>query len=237
MFSENGRPGSNVADFPRYENNKLFTRFLNVDLSLNKDCFIPTVGFINTLKNIYKLVDSEMPLPNIKVSYPLCVGGVETRKTADSIIQSINNCSSMLRLRNIKTSKGLDYYGGQGIIFDENWNPMMLCGFIINIDTTNKCVNIVNPICYISPDVFDSNDILSKAIIKKIIPYLGSESISMQSTLRESYFVNCDNYYDNIPIRIERIDKFFTCPCSPGNAETLNCQIWEFLERNKESLS
>lgn len=237
-FSEGGERGYYHAQIAsNYENNAVFSRFLEVVLPYDGECFIPVLGLSNTISYIQQWFDSVHPTQPVKLSYPLYVGGSETRRTADSIIQSINRCPSNLRLTNIKTSKGLDYYGGQGLIFDEHWNPLMLCGFIINIDRINRHITVVRPVCHVSPVVFESNDILSKAIVKKVIPYMSMQGVSVPSAFRSSSYLTFDSTrFRNVPVTIEFINDYFTSPASPTVIEGLDDSIWDFLSENVSDL-
>ena len=222
---------------PNYENNAVFSRFLEVVLPYDGECFIPVLGLSNTISYIQQWFDSVHPTQPVKLSYPLYVGGSGTMRTADSIIQSINRCLGNLRLTNIKTSKGLDYYGGQGLIFDEHWNPLMLCGFIINIDKINRHITVVRPVCYISPVVFESNDILSKAIVKKVIPYISMHGVAVPSIFRSSGYLTFDSTrFRNVPVTIEFINDYFISPASPTVIEGLDDSIWDFLSENVNDL-
>lgn len=237
-FSEGGDRWYGTSSItPNYENNAVFSRFLEVVLPYDGECFIPALGLSNTISYIQQWFDSVHPTQPVKLSYPLYVGGNETRRTADSIIQSINRCPSNLRLTNIRTSKGLDYYGGQGLIFDEHWNPLMLCGFIINIDRINRLITVVRPVCHVSPVVFENNDILSKAIVKKVIPYMSMQGVSVPSVFRSSSYLTFNsNRFRNVPVTIEFINDYFTSPVSPNVIENLDSSIWDFLLDNVNDL-
>ncbi len=227
-----------------YQNNTVFSKFFEVIIPYNGECFIPVLGLSNTLSCIQDWFASVAPAQFTKFSYPLYIGGEETRKTADSIIQSINRCSRGRRLTHIKTCKGLDYYGGQGLIFDELWNPFMVCGFIINVDGINKTISAVRPVCYVSPTVFVNGDILSKAIIKKVIPYISLHGISAPYRGRIPF--NNTNEFRNVPVTIAPIKGFIVSPTKPGTIksldrepdtiENLDNSIWEFLRNNISDL-
>ena len=217
-----------------YQNNTVFSKFFEVIIPYNGECFIPILGLSDTLSRIQDWLDTIDPTQFIRFSYPLYVGGEETRKTADSIIQSINRCSRGRRLAHIKTCKGLDYYGGQGLIFDELWNPFMVCGFIINVDGINKTVSVVRPVCYISPTVFVNGDILSKAIIKKVVPYISLHGISVPNIGRLPF--NNTNEFRNVTVTIAPIKGFIVSPTKPGTIKSLDSSIWEFLRKNISDL-
>lgn len=220
-----------------YENNTVFSKFLEIVLPYDGECFIPVMGLSDTLGYIHQWLESVSPTQPVKISYPLFIGGADTKKTGDSIIQSINRCPKSLRLTNIKTSKGLDYYGGQGLIFDEHWSPLMLCGFLINIDRINRHINIINPICYVTPKVFENNDILSKTIIKKVIPFISMKRVSVPEVLR--YNGTCaynSSSFINIPVIVKSVDNYFSSPSSPTEIEGLDNSIWNFLSENANDL-
>ena len=237
-FVEGGDRWYNRASVaPNYENNTVFSRFLEVVLPYDGECFIPVLGLTNTISYIQQWFNSAHPTQPVKLSYPLYVGGSETRRTADSIIQSINRCPSNLRLSKITTSKGLDYYGGQGLIFDEYWNPLMLCGFIINIDRINRHITAVRPVCYVSPVVLERNDILSKTIVKKVIPYISMNGVLVPSILRSSSYLTFNSTrFMNVPVTIESINDYFISPASPTVIEGLDDSIWDFLSENVDDL-
>ena len=219
-----------------YEDNTVFSRFFEVVLPYDGECFIPVLGLSNTLRYIRSWLDSVNPTQPVKLSYPLYVGKSETKRTANSIIQSINHCESNLRLTNVETSKGLNYYGGQGLIFNEHWVPFMLCGFIMNIDRTSRTIHIIKPVCYISPVVFESNDLLSKAIIKKVIPYLSIHGVLAPTIFRNySVLYNYDSFW-HVPISIKYINDYFICPVEPNIIESLDDSIWSFLRENVNDL-
>lgn len=233
-FAENNNWYQPASIAVNYQNNTVFSKFFEVIIPYNGECFIPILGLSDTLSSIQDWLDSIDPAQSIKFSYPLYVGGEETRKTADSIIQSINRCSRNRRLAHIKTCKGLDYYGGQGLIFDELWNPFMVCGFIINVDGINKTMSVVRPVCYVSPTVFVNGDILSKAIIKKVIPYISLHGISVP--YRDRFPFNNTNEFKNVTVTITPIKGFIVSPTKPGTIENLDDSIWEFLRKNISDL-
>ena len=237
----NWYPPASIA--VNYQNNTVFSKFFEVIIPYNGECFIPVLGLSDTLSRIQDWLDTIDPAQFIKFSYPLYVGGEETRKTADSIIQSINRCSRSRRLAHIKTYKGLDYYGGQGLIFDELWNLFMVCGFIINVDGINKAMSFVRPVCYVSPTVFVNGDILSKAIIRKVIPYISLHGISVP--YRDRILFNTSEF-KNVTVTIAPIKGFIVSPTKPGTTksldgkpdtiENLDDSIWEFLRKNISDL-
>lgn len=225
-----------VQVLPNYQNHTIFQKFLNIVLPYKGECFIPVLGLSKTIEYIQEWFSLDYPAQPVKLSYPLYVGGFDRKSTVDSIIKSITRCPNNLRLSNIKTSKGINYYGGQGLIFNEHWTPLMLCGFIINIDRDNGRINIVKPVCYVSPIVFDSTDLLSKAIIKKIIPYISMNGVSTSRYFMRDFISLNQDTFNKVSITIEFIDNYFTSPTKPIDIENLDDSIWKFLEEDVSSL-
>lgn len=232
-FEENPGWYPSAEREPCYSDNNIFSKFLEITLPYDGECFIPVLGTFVTTNAIQEWFCSDSPMTCMKISYPLFVGGSDTKRTADAIIQSINRCNNNLRLSNIKTSKGLDYYGGNGIIFDEHWNPLMLCGFITRLDRARRELLIKKPVCYVSPKVFTNNDILSKAIIKKVIPILSMNGIYAPQTLRDRAHVTINfAEFGNVLIVVKDLDEYFKSPKPPIDIENLDDSIWNFLSDN-----
>ena len=120
----------------------------------------------------------------------------------------------------------------------------MVCGFIINVDGINRTMSVVRPVCYVSPTVFVNGDILSKAIIKKVIPYISLHGISVPYRGRIPF--NNTNEFRNVSVTIAPIKGFIVSPTKPGTIksldrepdtiENLDNSIWEFLRKNISDL-
>lgn len=117
---------------------------------------------------------------------PLIWGGTIPKKSADSILCQLfakrvfRGTNKILR---ITTTKGCIYYGGPGIILKEERGiirPLLLYTFTINgIHWTyyNDFLPIKGPRVIglnlrVAPSVFSDGDIVSKCIVKKLIPAL-----------------------------------------------------------------
>lgn len=220
------------GSLPCYRDNSIFTKFLEVTFCEGQ-CFLPCIeisGAISVLQEFLQ-VDSN----SVKITFPLYIGSTVTKRTADSIIQALYKCNKKYRLTNVKTSKGLDYYGGQGLLFDNNWNPYMMCGFIININRSNSTIKVIKPVCYVSPRVFENNDILAKAIIKKIIPYISNHGIEVPSIIRRRLRYYIQDFY-KVLVTVCNLEKYFISPVQPLQVNELNGNIWEFLNCNRGDL-
>lgn len=238
FFVEKGRvynPDSSAL----YENNKVFQKFLEITIPYSGECFIPVVSLSNTISLLHEWFSDTNATHPIKISYPLSANRDELKRTGDAILQSIGNCPKNARLTYIRTLKDVEYYGGHGLIFDSKWTPIMLCGFIVNIDKANTIIQFIKPVCYVAPYVFTSNDIVSKAIIKKAIPFFATGIIHFPPSLMSPGYITFNSdYLMHAHVTIENIDKYFVTPKEPSNSEIvhLNDNIWTFLEKNVRDL-
>ena len=113
----------------------------------------------------------------------------------------------------------------------------MLCGYIINIDRINKVIRIVKPVCHVSPDVIENKDILSKAIIKKVVPFISTRGADVPVLFRRSHCVTFNSEsFQCIPVTICCLNDFFVTPKAPRFIEHLDDAIWGFLEEHVNDL-
>lgn len=116
-----------------------------------------------------------------KVKIPLFVNDAESpRKTFDPFIKDcFTRTPHYIRLRKFVTSKGEAYYGGKGILLNKDFKILLLCVKRYFKNTTDKesyDLHNYKEICYISDRVFENTeDFMSKNIIKKIIPIFRTE--------------------------------------------------------------
>ena len=129
---------------------------------------------------------------------PLIWGNTILRKSADSILEQLFDGRAFKgadKIQRITTSKEYIYYGGPGIILKEERGiirPLLLYTFTIQgIRRTsyNATLSIVQGPrvsglnLRVAPSVFENSDIISKCIIKKLIPAilepLDSEGVSL----------------------------------------------------------
>lgn len=237
LFSRRGFYVPQRRELPNYENHGVYHRFLEIVAEPTEEFFIPAMGIETTMNFIIEHLHDTEP---IRVSYPLYVRGYEERKTANAILQAIAKCSGESRLEEIRTSKGLDYYGGSGLIFDEDWNPLMICGFMARIIDRDR-LKIEKPICYVSPEVFQNSDLISKAIVKKVIPYLSNNPLSIRvpSMFDQSGTVMYDQEdFTHVEVIIRHLNNLFVVPENPlrlGSAPS-DDSIWQFLSDNINEL-
>lgn len=95
------------------------------------------------------------------------------RNTSDSIITIFNRVSTFKSILKISNPRGKTYYGQRGIIFNSEFNPILICSMKIKRVTGKDWKWVLHePTIHVSPEVFLNNDdVLYKHILKKFIPY------------------------------------------------------------------
>ena len=183
-----------------------------------------------------------------KINYPLAVGTKriilplydnapsQERRTFDSIIMQIfNNVRFGMRLQKITTSKGEVYYGGKGIIFDESYAPLLLCTLAarkVHTEESGNSMVYYRPICHVSPKVFlESDKLINKGIIKKLIPFYTSEEVNFPNCM---FGVNPES--KKVKVVVDNFDKFFIEPIKPTPSATTNDALNECLIDNMDDI-
>lgn len=154
----------------------IFNKFLVIDTS-KEEFELPTI----VLSRMSNLLLNEDPNVTPKYAFPLYVGQTGTRfRTADSLIRSSMSCVSYSnRLTEfVQISTHDKYYGGKGILFDKNFNLLLICTYRSSLTVEPKEIKLKEKIVHISPRVFlDSNNFINKNIVKKLLPYLLESNI------------------------------------------------------------
>ena len=204
-------------------------------------------------------VNDEMEIPVIarehfedlvleKINYPLAVGtkriilplydnaSSQERRTFDSIImQMFNNVGFNMRLQKITTSKDEVYYGGKGIIFDESYAPLLLCTLAarkVHTEESGNSMVYYRPVCHISPKVFlESDKLINKGIIKKLIPFYTSEEVRFPDCM---FGVNPES--KKVKVVVDNFDKFFIEPIKPTPSAITNDALNECLIDNMDDI-
>ena len=183
-----------------------------------------------------------------KINYPLAVGTKriilplydnapsQERRTFDSIImQMFNNVRFDMRLQKITTSKDEVYYGGKGIIFDESYAPLLLCTLAARKVYTEESGNSMvyyRPVCHVSPKVFlESDKLINKGIIKKLIPFYTSEEVRFPDCM---FGVNPES--KKVKVVVDNFDKFFIEPIKPTPSAITNDALNECLIDNMDDI-
>ena len=204
-------------------------------------------------------VNDEMEIPVIarehfedlvleKINYPLAVGtkriilplydnaSSQERRTFDSIImQMFNNVGFNMRLQKITTSKDEVYYGGKGIIFDESYAPLLLCTLTarkVHTEESGNSMVYYRPVCHVSPKVFlESDKLINKGIIKKLIPFYTSEEVMFPNCM---FGVNPES--KKVKVVVDNFDKFFIEPIKPTPSAITNDALNECLIDNMDDI-
>ena len=120
---------------------------------------------------------------NIKLVYPLLANPSGVNKSgADSILRKLSRDSgySSYRLDKVVTPKNEVYYGSKGILLDKDFNILCLSTYHISEDIVHnrQAIHSLVPTVYLHPLVFTGDGVLNKALVKKALPFLLTESIS-----------------------------------------------------------
>ena len=183
-----------------------------------------------------------------KINYPLAVGtkriilplydnaSSQERRTFDSIImQMFNNVRFDMRLQKITTSKDEVYYGGKGIIFDESYAPLLLCTLTarkVHTEESGNSMVYYRPVCHVSPKVFlESDKLINKGIIKKLIPFYTSEEVRFPDCM---FGVNPES--KKVKVVVDNFDKFFIEPIKPTPSAITNDALNECLIDNMDDI-
>lgn len=210
---------------------------------------------------IIEVNDDEVEIPVIarehfeslvseKINYPLTVGTKriilplydnapsQERRTFDSIIaQLFTNVGYGTRLQKITTSKGEVYYGGKGIIFDKSYTPLLLCTLTarsVHTEDNGNAMVYYRPVCHVSPKVFlESDKLINKGIIKKLIPYYTSRDINFP---RNNYRFSSNPEDRKVKVIVDNFDKFFVEPIKPTPSACSNDALNECLIDNIDDI-
>ena len=236
---------SNESDNPNQlgenlslDSNNVFRRSLVIEVN-DDEVEIPVIA----RRHFEKLVSDNITYSAImgikRIILPLYDNAPSLEKrTFDSIItQLFTNVGYNKRLQKITTSKGEVYYGGKGIIFDESYTPLLLCTLTArNVHTEGNGNTMVyyRPVCHISPKVFlESDKLINKGIIKKLIPYYTSRNAGFP---RNSYRFSSNPENKKVKVIVDNFDKFFIKPIKPTPSATTNDALNECLIDNMDDI-
>lgn len=153
-----------------------------------------------------------------------------TKRTADPLIKElfIQMDSMYPQLQGtvsaIKDSQGTIYYGGPGYALDSDLNPLIMFGEECDLSNSSNILN--TPVCIINPDVFNREDILSKYIVKKIIPFMSD------------YYVSGTHYTSNRmkTIITNEIEKFVHRPYNLNSIVDIDNRLWNTIDNHKDEI-
>lgn len=162
----------------------------------------------------------------------------QERSTFNSIIaQLFTNVGYGQRLQKITTSKGEVCYGGKGIIFDESYTPLLLCTLTarsVHTEDNGNTMVYYRPVCHVSPKVFlESNKLINKGIIKKLIPYYTNRDINPP---RSNYNFSSNLEDRKVKVIVDDFNKFFIEPIKPTLSACSNDALNECLIDNMDDI-
>lgn len=232
-YSSYGSTGSVTHDL----NDHSIGRFIKIVPSFEGDSFfVPSMGFsmivpvITARSKVYHKKDSGDSDKEYRLLTGLWYNRIGSdKRTSSSIIKTISTAGASSNLIKIVTCSRTVYYGGPGLILDSDYKPLMMYGFKMHMNKTSCEFIIDSPICYISPKVFLNTDILSKYIVKCIIP-----SIISRNTPLPRYYTY--NHYMKCCIIIDDMSEFFLYPEKPGDTSTIKDDMWRIITENRDEL-
>ena len=218
------------------DSNNVFRRSLIIEVN-DDEVEIPVIarGYLESL--VLERIHYPSSIGTKRIILPLYENAPsQERRTFDSIItQLFINVGYGKRLQKITTSKGEVYYGGKGIIFDESYAPLLLCTLTARkVHTEEGDDNMVyyRPVCHVSPKVFlESDKLINKGIIKKLIPFYTSREVSLPG-----YNFGANPESKKVKVVVDNFDKFFIEPIKPTPSATTNDALNECLIDNMDDI-
>ena len=220
------------------DSNNVFRKSLVIEIN-NDEVEIPVIA----REHFEELVSDNMDYPTImgikKIILPLYDNTPsQERSTFNSIIAHLfTNVGYGQRLQKITTNKGEVCYGGKGIIFDESYTPLLLCTLTAkNVHTEDNGNTMVyyRPVCHVSPKVFlESDKLINKGIIKKLIPYYTNRDINPP---RSNYNFSNNLEDRKVKVIVDDFNKFFIEPIKPTPSACSNDALNECLIDNIDDI-
>ena len=220
------------------DSNNVFRKSLVIEVN-NDEVEIPVIA----REHFEELVSDNMTYPTImgikRIILPLYDNAPnQERSTFNSIIaQLFTNVGYGQRLQKITTNKGEVCYGGKGIIFDESYTPLLLCTLTarsVHTEDNGNTMVYYRPVCHISPKVFlESDKLINKGIIKKLIPYYTSRNVSFP---RNSYRFSSNPEDRKVKVIVDNFNKFFVEPIKPTPSTYSNDALNECLIDNIDDI-
>ena len=217
------------------DSNNVFRRSLIIEV--NDEVEIPVIAREHFENLVLEKINYPLAIGTKRIILPLYDNAPsQERRTFDSIImQMFNNVRFDMRLQKITTSKDEVYYGGKGIIFDESYAPLLLCTLTarkVHTEESGDSMVYYRPVCHVSPKVFlESNKLINKGIIKKLIPFYTSEEVRFPDCM---FGVNPES--KKVKVVVDNFDKFFIEPIKPTPSAITNDALNECLIDNMDDI-
>ena len=220
------------------DSNNVFRKSLVIEVN-NDEIEIPVIA----REHFEGLISDNMTYPTImgikRIILPLYDNTPsQERSTFNSIIaQLFTNVGYGQRLQKITTNKGEVCYGGKGIIFDESYTPLLLCTLTarsVHTEDNGNTMVYYRPVCHVSPKVFlESDKLINKGIIKKLIPYYTNRDINPP---RSDYNFSSNLEDRKVKVIVDDFNKFFIEPIKPTPSTCSNAALNECLIDNMDDI-
>lgn len=210
--------------FTHLEDHEILKKYLYADLS-SQDTEIP-VALLGAFKDTLLMPERKWE----QIAMPLFYGRTETKKTSDSIIKEFFRGPSLSgsRLSKVTTGK-TTYYGGHGMVFDKNMEPLILYTVSLSDIASEGTVWSAKATAFnlrVAPCVFtDKSEALKKYIVSRMIPAL--VSANLDTFCRGLTF---DRELHPVVI-VEDLSRWFEEPEKVRDANTFGSDMKEFLSR------
>ena len=220
------------------DSNNVFRKSLVIEIN-NDEVEIPVIA----REHFEELVSDNMDYPTImgikRIILPLYDNTLsQERSTFNSIIAHLfTNVGYGQRLQKITTNKGEVCYGGKGVIFDESYTPLLLCTLTarsVHTEGNGNTMVYYRPVCHVSPKVFlESDKLINKGIIKKLIPYYTNRDINPP---RSNYNFSSNLEDRKVKVIVDDFNKFFIEPIKPTPSACSNDALNECLIDNIDDI-
>lgn len=218
-------------------NFNLDAKFLLVDIAKKNHFFLPAININGALTTIKKWLFSESH--DLRLVYPLYALMGSQKRTGESIIASLFDVVTRARLKRVTSPNGQVFYGGQGMILTNDGGLMMISGYDCHIDDSFDPdlprIVIDKAQCLVHPAVFDQQDLVSKVISKKVIPYMASESICSTNSITYNLesWISVDSSRTSVEMVVTRKLPCLSGAIIPYDTDNLETDIWDFIEINR----
>lgn len=218
------------------DSNNVFRRSLIIEVN-DDEVEIPVIAREHFESLVSEKINHPLTVGTKRIILPLYDNAPsQERRTFDSVtMQMFNNVGFGMRLQKITTNKGEVYYGGKGIIFDESYAPLLLCTLTarkVHTEEGGDSMVYYRPVCHVSPKVFlESDKLINKGIIKKLIPFYTSKEVSLPNRM---FGVNPES--KKVKVVVDNFDKFFIEPIKPTPSATTNDALNECLIDNMDDI-
>ena len=220
------------------DSNNVFRKSLVIEIN-NDEVEIPVIA----REHFEELVSDNMDYPTImgikRIILPLYDNALsQERSTFNGIIAHLfTNVGYGQRLQKITTNKGEVCYGGKGVIFDESYTPLLLCTLTarsVHTEDNGNTMVYYRPVCHVSPKVFlESDKLINKGIIKKLIPYYTNRDINPP---RSNYNFSSNLEDRKVKVIVDDFNKFFIEPIKPTPSACSNDALNECLIDNMDDI-